>query len=886
MPGMGKASAAAVAANCRASFPNVRLALVVGVCGVVPFGPGGEEMVLGDVVVSDGVVQYDLGWRLPERFVRKDTLLDALGRPNAEIRALLAKLRGRRGRAALRDAMAGHMEALRAERGLGAEDPGAARDRLFEATYRHVGDGVECDECGCDGALVPRGRLAGDDGPRRRPEVHFGLVASGDSVMMSGEERDAMARREGVVAFEMEGSGVWDSFPCVVIKGACDYADSHKSKVWQPYAAATAAACMKAFLGHWVPALPVSLPERPTGPWFLVPYPRNDSFVGRTSLLRELQQLPRKSTSQTRVALFGLGGIGKTQIALEHAYWLREACPDMSVFWVHASNAERFRQAYAWIAQECQIPGHDDPKADVLALVKRWLEREDHGLWLMVIDNADDTQLFFGQQGASENGSASGHEGDLGRYLPECSHGTILITTRNMQTGLKLTKGKRPIEVEKMDGDETTQLFHARLDHVDTTSGEIAALSSRLEYLPLALIQAAAFIQENTITVSEYLRLLEKSDQHLVDLLSEEFETVGRDSGTPRSVAETWVLSFEQIQRQNALAGELLSLMSLFDRHSIPLRFASLYCEHRQGDAQSELQLTKALGLLKAFSFIAGGEGRGFDMHRLVQLVTRKWLGNNGMIPRFAERAMLIVSHAYPFGMYENRAVCHEYLPHAYAVLRLEGTGSLDEKLARASLLSCVALYCDYLGQWKTAEGFQSEAARIRKEILGEEHLDTLSSISHLVSLYRDRGRSIEAESLGLEAMEISRRVLGDEHWITLSNMTMLSLIHQENDRWEEAEGLGEAEALGVQAMEGLKRVMGDEHPHTMTCMNNLALVWKTQGRLDEGLRLMEQCAQLHERILGLDHPHTVSSSSTLRRWRKETGRAITTTDGEDYEQT
>ncbi|KAK4118134.1 hypothetical protein N657DRAFT_535568, partial [Parathielavia appendiculata] len=95
MPGMGKASAAAVAASCRASFPSIKLALIVGVCGVVPFRPGSSgtaETVLGDVIVSDGVVQYDLGRRLPGQFVQKDTLLDTLGRPNTEIRALLAKL--------------------------------------------------------------------------------------------------------------------------------------------------------------------------------------------------------------------------------------------------------------------------------------------------------------------------------------------------------------------------------------------------------------------------------------------------------------------------------------------------------------------------------------------------------------------------------------------------------------------------------------------------------------------------------------------------------------------------------------------------------------------------------------------------------------------------
>ncbi|KAM3066503.1 hypothetical protein ACMFMG_012001 [Clarireedia jacksonii] len=249
MPDMGKANAAAVAANCRASFPNIKLALVVGVCGAVPFGPSGEEVVLGDVIVSDGVVQYDFGRRLPERFVRKDTLLDSLGRPNAEIRGLIAKLKGLRSRKMLQDKMAGYMNMLRSEPELAAEYPGISHDKLFTAAYRHVTDGISCDECSCNGQQVPRRRL--EEGSPQ-PAVHFGLIASGDTVMKSGEERDIIARHEDVVAFEMEGAGVWDNFPFVVIKGVCDYADSHKTKAWQWYAAATAAAFMKAFLDHWI----------------------------------------------------------------------------------------------------------------------------------------------------------------------------------------------------------------------------------------------------------------------------------------------------------------------------------------------------------------------------------------------------------------------------------------------------------------------------------------------------------------------------------------------------------------------------------------------------------------------------------------------------------
>lgn len=141
---------------------------------------------------------------------------------------------------------------LQVEPQLSADYPGVEYDRLFDPKYQHRGDEDSCDQSSCDGKLVQRRRLQAGSAPS--PSIHFGLIACGDSVMKSGEDRDAIAAAEGVLAFEMEGTGVWDVFPCVVIKGGCDYADSHKNKKWQRYAAATAAACMKAFLKTWIPS--------------------------------------------------------------------------------------------------------------------------------------------------------------------------------------------------------------------------------------------------------------------------------------------------------------------------------------------------------------------------------------------------------------------------------------------------------------------------------------------------------------------------------------------------------------------------------------------------------------------------------------------------------
>jgi hypothetical protein len=301
----------------------------------------------------------------------------------------------------------------------------------------------------------------------------------------------------------------------------------------------------------------------------------------------------------------------------------------------------------------------------------------------MVIDNADDIDIFFGgkpravpgRSDDDEDGSpaAHQHEGSLAAYLPESCRGALLITTRNKQVGVRLTKGSSPIEVDSMDQQETLELLHTRLGEVGVTPEDASALASRVAYLPLAIAQAASFIQENCITISQYIQLLDQGDQDFVNLLSEEFETVGRDSETPRALTETWILSFEQIQRQNPLAAELLSLMSFFDRQAIPLKLLSLY--HSDWEEQPPAQvLSKALGLLKAFSLVAENNDSGFAMHRLVQLVTHKWLSNTGTIQDFAHQAVLTMSRAFPSASkegysQESDALADAYWPHAQSVL-------------------------------------------------------------------------------------------------------------------------------------------------------------------------------------------------------------------------
>lgn len=136
--------------------------------------------------------------------------------------------------------------------------------------------------------------------------------------------------------------------------------------------------------------------------------------------------------------------------------------------------------------------------------------------------------------------------------------------------------------------------------------------------------------------------------------------------------------------------------MSLLDRQDIPARFISHYAERaRNGVLRGEIELTEALGILKAFSFITETSG-SFDTHRLVQLVTRKWLATQGTISRFGGEALMTVSEMYPYGKYETRTTCAALLSHANAVLHVDGS---EQNGAKASLLHCIAAYFNFEGK-------------------------------------------------------------------------------------------------------------------------------------------------------------------------------------------
>ncbi|EXA29857.1 hypothetical protein FOVG_18692 [Fusarium oxysporum f. sp. pisi HDV247] len=877
MPGMGIANAAAVASNCGKSFTGIKLALVVGVCGVVPFKLNKDEMVLGDVIVSDGIVQYDFGRQLPDHFAHKGTLLDSLGRPNQEIRGVLTKLRSLQHRRQLNAKIAEYLEVLREDPELRAEYPGITQDRLFEASYRHAEDQKSCEQLGCNGELVLRRRLE-TAGVRPTPAVHFGLIASGNSVMKSGEDRDRIAAQEGVIAFEMEGAGVWDSFPCIVIKGACDYADSHKNKDWQRYAAATAAACAKALLNFWVPSPPLPLEKLPYArsdesglppskrvrlyvsgggspvrepqdqPVFHVPFLENPLFVGRDDVLMKLQSLLFETNSR-KAALVGLGGIGKTQIALQLAYWIKEKKRDYSVFWVPALSSASFEQACVQIMDACDISTTNNNKVDAVESVRQYLSSKRAGKWLLVVDNADDAQTVM---------DSVGTESGIYRSLPQSDQGQILFTTRYRKVAVSVA-GRNILDVPAMDRDEARSYLKEALIQEMSSSDEqvIDHLLTLLTYLPLAITQAAAYLNENQISLTEYLQLFENTDRDRIELLSAEFQDDTRYEQSQDPVVITWFMSFNQIRRADELASRILMFLAYVEPKAVP--------QSMLPEGESQQQLTRALGTLCGYRFLdRRGSSKVFDMHSLVHLVTKTWVAENESEKEQSQAAIARLEEVFPTDEWENRDLWRQYLPHA---IKLLGCAEDDwsKELCKLGYWAGRCLLVD--GRVTEAEKLLEHVVTIRETTLAENHPDRLASQHVLSMAYQANGQIKEAVKLIEHVVAVRNTTLAENHPDRLTSQHVLAIAYEANGQIEEAVKLIE-HVVAVRYT-----TLAESHPSRLASQHALAIAYEANGQIEEAIELIEHVVAVERTTLAEGHPSRLASQHELARVYEANGQ-------------
>ncbi|KAJ5825761.1 hypothetical protein N7474_002899 [Penicillium riverlandense] len=626
-------------------------------------------------------------------------------------------------------------------------------------------------------------------------------------------------------------------------------------------------------------------PETTPGPLSTVPFVRDDDFVSRDTLLEQIRE--KCSVEGSRIALVGLGGVGKSQLAIEYSYRVRSQSQAIWVFWVHASNAARFEQSFRGIADQVKITGRDNPNANIFQLVENWLRDERQGKWLVIVDNFDDDGLLCQLPARGLEGQRDGHDHvhaptkPLFEYLPRALHGSVIVTSRTKEVALKIVDHKDLIEIEPMKGSEALELLQKKLKSPGDRR-ESLELVEELEFMPLAIVQAAGYINHRAprCSVSQYLDTLRKSHDDATRLLKYEPGHLHRDWQAKNSILFTWQISFNHIRENKPSAADLLSLMSFFDRQRISEDL--LRVQHRRNHWSSEEtnhpsisdtdhDFEDDIATLRDYSFISVGEDRTvFTMHRLVQLSARVWLQGQRQIEKWKEQFISILCHHFPTDPYyeewESWERCRWLFPHVKSAMS-EPPESPGIQQQWASLLYNGAGYAWRSGNLADAREMASKSLEQNRDLLGEEDPATLASTAMLARVYHLQGQLEEAEKLQVRVVEARKRYFSEDHPDTLMAMGYLATTYMEQGR------LADAEKLRVHVVDKSRTALGEDHPDTLRRMENLATTYMEQGRLAEAEKLRVYVMDKSKTALGEDHPDTLRRMENLAATYRSQGQ-------------
>ncbi|KAF2787748.1 hypothetical protein K505DRAFT_221830, partial [Melanomma pulvis-pyrius CBS 109.77] len=481
---------------------------------------------------------------------------------------------------------------------------------------------------------------------------------------------------------------------------------------------------------------------RPREPFSTVPFAPDPDFVDRPEILAWVRR--KCAGPGARAALVGLGGVGKSQLAIQYAHSVCDATPDTFIFWVHASTRERFAEAYRDIADRLELPERHDPKANVLRLVRNWLRDERNGRWKMILDNVDDVHIFFPPRQLDQDDQDSQGEpvesslASLAAYLPQSQNGSILITSRSKDAAARLAGGYHNFkEVFAMDENQGIQLLYNKLQDTPTEEGAAVNLLRTLDYMPLAISQAAAYINRRAhMTIAGYLSEFRADNKKRESLLNWDADDLRRDESASNSVVTTWQLSFERIRQERPSAADLLSLMSFFNPQGIPVWTLRSYSmstardEEKDGKDKAARAFEEDFDTLKAYSLIATtSETDMCEMHALVPFCTQVWLSTFSDAEEWKRKFVELMAREFPSGKYENWAKCQQLLPH---IEPLYDTEPATEELlkARAQVLTNAAWYMNDIGRYGVAQKIATKAVTARERVFGLDDARTLASVS------------------------------------------------------------------------------------------------------------------------------------------------------------
>ncbi len=775
------------------------------------------------------------------------------------------------------------------------------------------------------------------------PRVLLGPIAAGEKVIASTRSATYQFIRSeysDTLAVDMEGFGFltasWlnHQVQAIVIRGISDLIDG-KSEADEQGSQEMAAAHASAFAFEMLanldkidekeanqeetiniiePVLPLQNQdtELPNFPMFEVPYRRNPNFTGREAIISEIHaNLNSHQVHTPPQIITGLGGVGKTQIALEYAY--RHETEYDLVAWINAEEPATLLADYLTLTQKLKLSVHSSAEQRVFVnVVRHWLENATER-WLIIFDNITDSQ-------------------SIDELLPKQGNGHVLITSR-YRDWRSLSSAVFPLVPFEMP--ETKAFLFNRTGETDENAGE--ELFELTDGLPLALAQAAAFISKRGLSLQAYTQLYKDQRQEL--RLRE-----GPPRDYPATLATTWELTFRRFEENSPAGTALLNIFAFLAPDNIPLSIFSQGKSSLPAELipvfEKPLDLEDLVASLYQYALIER-QADGVSIHRMVQEVIQDRLDKNTM-QHWLEITLALIDETFKFDEYNvsSWTSCAQLLPHALSTLGhaknqhiiLPATASIWQTIGEyyhkqaeftqgqtaienalnlrkqifGEKSDLVAKSLDYLGELLQARGLFSDASRYhddalkiyqsneelripmarclnnigwllqvrgqydralpylqqaldnRRSVLGDQHPDTAISLHNLARLFQDQGQYDRALPYFQQALEINRNTLGDHHPNTATSLGSLGSLLQDQGKYDQALPYYQ------QALDIRRSVLGDQHPDTATSLNNLAILFQDQGQYDRALPYLQQALEINRNTLGDHHPNTATSLGNL----------------------
>ncbi|KAF8128817.1 hypothetical protein K438DRAFT_1695780 [Mycena galopus ATCC 62051] len=638
--------------------------------------------------------------------------------------------------------------------------------------------------------------------------------------------------------------------------------------------------------------------------------PPSRIFQGQQVTLDAMHQFFARDTGKQHIyVLYGLGGAGKTQIALK---LIEEFTHFTDRFLVDASTTQTIETGLKNIALAKQI---GNSSQDGL----RWLAGQ-HEMWLLFFDNADDPKI------------------NLNRFFPKCNHGNIIVTSRN--PNLRVYGAHSQVSDMK-EADAVALLLKSAAQQTSPVNHSLAAkIVKMLWYLPLAIVQAGAFISESG-AFDTYLDLYV---QNRAKLLSEK-PVQGHDEYA-WTVFTTWQMSFDKLSPPAAIFLQLCSFIhrdgiseDIFSRaaHYLvenkteykPKKLQKLQAKFRRIWSQSQttskdmienprqflsrflgptgkwdsLQFGQVTNEIKAYSLINfDAERKSFSIHPLVHDWSRTTLTKQdaahlymGEILGMSFQKILsedmrlasltLVSHVDAlmrpippdvsrFGLQYARIyrhagyykVCKEF---EEAVLQERQKHLGDNHLDTLQAMHSLANTCRNLGQLAESQTLQLVVLEKRRTLLGHDHPDTLDAMNNLAVTYNELGQFKEAEKLALVALETWRKIFGEDHLDTVRAVHALAHIYDNLGRFRDAE------RLTLMVLEKRRQLLGDVHLDTLEAMNSLAAIYYHLGQFEKAEALQVVVLEKRRNILGDDHLDTLAAINNLAATYNRFGHSV-----------